>query len=153
MPSQSAWSCLLFGLFCVLFTGASCKAREAGMNSPNLHPSSHAITAFYDGEFVEFFVVRTDPKNSDFMSVQFFESRPDLGEIKRLKQVAWGIPVPKDAALFVATSGRLRDDLGTFWAGWRTEEGRRRLPTCASRTTTRRANRWGPRRGAPRPPC
>lgn len=89
------------------------------MQSKFSHPGSDAIVTFDDGEFTEFYAVAVNPQSRELVSFQFFESRPDLGEIKLLKKVEWDTKVPEDAHPFVAASGILRDKLNTFWTGWK----------------------------------
>lgn len=92
------------------------------MDLTTRHPSPEAIATYSDGELTEFFIATVEPKKQGLITVEFFERRPDLGEIDRLKQVPWDVPVPEDVTLFVAGSGLLRDDLGTMWTGWRDDQ-------------------------------
>jgi hypothetical protein len=83
---------------------------------------SEAITTFFDGKFTDFFAVTSEPTSHELVTIEFYEKRPDLGDIRFLKQVSWNVVVPPDGQLFVATSGLLRDHLNTFWVGWRTPD-------------------------------
>jgi hypothetical protein len=83
---------------------------------------AEAITTFFDGKFTDFFAVVVDPSSRELISMEFYEKRPDLGEIQFLKQVGWDIVVPPEAQPFAATSGLLRDQVNAFWAGWRTPD-------------------------------
>lgn len=91
------------------------------MNDDTFYPSSEALTTFYDGEFTEFFGAAARSESRELILVEFYERRPDLGEIEELKQINWNVRVPEQASVFVATSGLLRDSLGVFWLGWRDE--------------------------------
>jgi hypothetical protein len=84
--------------------------------------ASEAVTTFSDGTSTEFFVVNVDPVSHELVTMEFYEKRRDLGEMRLLKQVNWAIVVPQDARVFMPTSGLLRDQLDAVWVGWRTAE-------------------------------
>jgi len=83
---------------------------------------AEAVTTFFDGTFTEFFVVDAPPGTRELATIEFYEKRPDLGEIERLKQVDWKVVVPEKADLFVATSGLRRNYVNAFWVGWHEED-------------------------------
>jgi hypothetical protein len=84
------------------------------------YPSRDAVSVLSDGKFTELYVALIDGQHHEMITQQFFEPRPDLGEVEFLKRVNWEVPVPAaGAAPFIATSGRLQGDLDAFWVGWR----------------------------------
>jgi hypothetical protein len=84
------------------------------------YPSRDAVSVLSDGRFTELYVALIDGPNHELTTQQFFERRPDLGEVEFLKRVDWEVRVaPRDALPFIATSGRLQGDLDAFWVGWR----------------------------------
>jgi hypothetical protein len=84
------------------------------------YPSRDAVSVLSDGKFTELYVALIDGQHHEMTTQQFFEKRPDLGEVEFLKRVNWEVPVaPPDALPFIATSGRLQADLDAFWVGWR----------------------------------
>jgi len=82
-----------------------------------------AVGSFYDGRFVELFVAHAAGSKGLLRSTEFYEHRPDLGEVRELKSVDWDVVVPDRAALFVPSSGQLRNQLKAFWLAW--QEGDR----------------------------
>jgi hypothetical protein len=84
--------------------------------------ASEALTTFYDGMYTEFFVASIDPHSRELTTTEFYEKRPDLGDIQILKRVNWDVAVPPGGQLFVATSGLLRNNVNAFWVGWRTSD-------------------------------
>lgn len=95
-----------------------------------------AVTTFFDGTYTEFFVASTTPDVRELVTTEFYERRPDLGEIERLKQVNWEVVVPEDTDLFVATSGLRRNYVNAFWVGWRTEDSLSALSIFQERPIT-----------------
>jgi len=87
------------------------------------HPRAQAISALADIDDTELFVVFADRKDRGLVTVQYFEKPGEggLDELRRLKDTRWETTVPEGFEPFAAASGRLRDDLGIFWAGWSNE--------------------------------
>lgn len=90
------------------------------MNSPRLIPAA-TVTTYHDTQRAEVFVVTVDGKSRELSTVQFFEKRPDLGEIEVLKKANWKVKVPENQTLFMATAGQRRDALKTSWVGWKND--------------------------------
>jgi hypothetical protein len=82
------------------------------------HPSREAVSVLSDGKFTEMYVAVADGHNREVTSQEFFERRPDLGEVEFLKRVNWEVSMPPGGEPFIATSGRLQGDLNAFWLGW-----------------------------------
>ncbi|MEM1125515.1 MAG: hypothetical protein AAGI71_02605 [Bacteroidota bacterium] len=89
-------------------------------DQPLLH--SQQMNIFFNGRYTEFFVAQVIPGRGTLSTIEFFEDRADLGEVSRLKQVDWEIPVPDSVQLFMPHSVVLRNDLNAFWTGWVTNE-------------------------------
>lgn len=83
------------------------------------HPSRDAVSVLSDGVDSEMYVAAVDARTREMTSYQFYETRPDLGEVDLLKRVEWDVPVPPGAQLFIATAGQPQGLLNAFWLGWR----------------------------------
>jgi len=75
------------------------------------------VTTLFDGMFTEFFAAESGA-NGELASVQFFEKRPDLGEIKAGAPASWELRAPRTSALRIATSGLLIGRLDNLWISW-----------------------------------
>lgn len=76
------------------------------------------MATLFDGNFTEFFVLTRDAKE-EITTTEFYERRPDLGEIDHLKDVGWQETVFRGAELHLPVSGLLADWLKTFWITWK----------------------------------
>ncbi len=103
---------------CVAFGGV-CKMSSPPQGKASTSPLHHrSVTALFPGHS-EFYVGYVDASRNELSLREFYENRPDLGEIRFLKEVGWEEPLPKDAELFLPTSGLGRDVLQAFWLGWK----------------------------------
>src|SRR5579863_7636170 len=57
------------------------------------YPSRDAVSVLSDGRFTELYVALIDGPNHELTTQQFFERRPDLGEVEFLKRVDWEVRV------------------------------------------------------------
>lgn len=110
----------LFAAIAFAAGGVACSSNgpDNTMNSQRLI-SAPTVTTYHDTQRAEVFVVTAEGGSRELITIQFFEKRPDLGEIERLKQANWTVKVPEGQALFIATAGQRRDALKTSWVGWR----------------------------------
>ena len=80
------------------------------------------VATYSDGAFVEIFIANRKPSNGHLETIEFYEDRPDLGEIKKLKTVPWDVMMPENAELIIAAAGKPRNQLNSFWAAWREQD-------------------------------
>ncbi len=106
---------VFFGFVVLLITnGVSLSKLNMKKNDIN----NEAVTSFYNGETTEFYLASLKPPDNILRTTEFFERRPDLGEIQFLKNISWDIKVSPEAKLFIGKSGLSKDQLKTFWTGW-----------------------------------
>lgn len=116
------WLAALVGAVGLIVGGVKQNTMSEQKTQHEKHIEAEAATTFFDGTYAEFFVVTTRPDARRLVTTEFYERRPDLGEIEQLKQVDWGIVVPEKADLFVATSGLRRNYVNAFWVGWQQDD-------------------------------
>jgi hypothetical protein len=75
------------------------------------------VTTLFDGKFTEFFGA-TLSASDELTSVQFYEKRPDLGEVTLLQSVGWEMHAPHGAQLRLGASGIRLDPLDNLWISW-----------------------------------
>src|SRR5687768_1970771 len=107
-------ACLMLGACHQMSVSSEAKAAPAIAGQL----SGRSVISLFDGR-AELYLAYAEGAKREIVMRQFFEKRPDLGEIAFMKDVPWEEPLPTDAELFVPTSGLGRNVLKAFWLGWR----------------------------------
>ena len=84
-------------------------------------PRVLAVASYGGPALAEVFValIGPGPKGRDLSTVEFVETRADLGEAEELHRVGWGLQVPEGAEPFMPCSGFLPSQVKAGWSGWR----------------------------------
>ena len=85
-------------------------------------PAAAATAVLYNGRSAEMLVAYADEATGGLHTVQFEESRADLGEVDRLRQFDWERRAPAGASIVIPESGHPLSKLDEYWLMWRSED-------------------------------
>jgi hypothetical protein len=84
-------------------------------------PAAAATAVLYNGQSAEMLVAYSDEETGRLHTIQFQETRGDLGEVERLLQFDWESRAPAGAAVVVPEAGQRLSKLDKYWLMWRSE--------------------------------
>jgi hypothetical protein len=85
-------------------------------------PAAAATAVLYNGRSSEMLVAYADDATGGLHSLQFEETRADLGEVDLLTQFDWERTAPVGAAIVLPEAGHPLSKLDGYWMMWRSED-------------------------------
>jgi len=86
-------------------------------------PSVAAIAALYDGRSAELLVAYSDSTTGGLHTLQFQETRADIGDVEKLLEFNWERKAPVGASIVIPEAGQALSKLDEYWLLWRTADG------------------------------
>lgn len=83
-------------------------------------PAAAAMAVLYNGNSAEMLVAYSDETTGGLHTLQFEETRADLGEIELLLQFDWTRRAPAGASIVIPEAGHPLSKLDEYWLMWRT---------------------------------
>jgi len=82
-------------------------------------PAAAATAVLYNGRSAEMLVAYADEATGALHTLQFEETRADLGEVERLQEFNWERRAPAGASIVIPESGHPLSKLDAYWLMWR----------------------------------
>ncbi len=90
------------------------------MEAKTTSPPAASVAALFNGRQVELLAGYVDPVTAELHTIQYRETRRDLGETAVFDDRAWERRAPLDALLHLPSSGHILSKLGEYWILWQT---------------------------------